>query len=360
VERTLFGHDQNGAAVWLYRLRNAHGVQVSITNYGAIVQSILVPDRQGQFADIVLGFDDLEGYLNHPSAYFGAILGRYASRIRGAAFQLGDRRFQLNANQATNSLHGGVRGFDKRTWTVLEEQQNSLSLAYVSADGEEGYPGQLQVRVTYALNDQNELRIDIEAETDADTVLNLTDHSDFNLAGQGSGDVLGHRLTIAADHFLPVVAGLAPTGELRCVEGTNFDFRKARNIGKGLDAHDEQISLAHGYDHTFALADWDSSLRQAAIIHNPNSGRVLELQTTQPGVHFYSGNFLDGSIVGKSGCKYELHGTFYLGAQHFPDSPNQPAFPSTVLRPGEVFRATNLYRFSVDSHAANSVIQEAQ
>jgi aldose 1-epimerase len=360
MERTLFGHDQDGAAVWLYRLRNAHGVEVAITNYGAIVQSILVPDRQGQLADIVLGFDDLEGYLNHPSAYFGAILGRYASRIRGAAFQLGARRFRLNANQETNSLHGGVRGFDKRTWTVTKEQQNLLSLAYVSADGEEGYPGQLEARVTYALNDQNELRIDIEAETDAETVINLTDHSDFNLAGQGCGDVLEHRLTLSADRFLPVVAGLAPTGELRCVEGTPFDFRKAQNIGDGLHAHDEQISLACGYDHTFALADWDGSLRQAAIVRDPHSGRVLELHTTQPGVHFYSGNFLDGSIAGKSGRKYALHGTFYLGAQRFPDSPNQPIFPSTVLRPGEVFRATNLYRFSVDSETANSLNQEAQ
>jgi aldose 1-epimerase len=359
VEKVPFGHDPSGTPVWLFRLRNGHGTAVAITNYGAIVQSIVVADRNGCLADIVLGFADLEGYLRHPSTYFGAILGRYASRIRGAAFELGGRRITLAANNGHNSLHGGLRGFDKRTWNVDKAQENSLTLSYSSADGEEGYPGNLHVRVNYSLNEENEFRVAIEAETDAETVINLTDHSDFNLAGEGHGDVLKQRLTLAADRFLPVEEGLAPTGELRSVTGMAFDFREARAIGDGMQTLDEQLRLAGGYDHTFVLSNWDGTLRLAARVHDPASGRIVELHTTQPGVHFYSGNFLDGSILRKSGAgksgtgnsggRYEHRGTFYLGAQHFPDSPNQPAFPSTVLRPGEVFRSTNLYRFSVDS-----------
>jgi aldose 1-epimerase len=349
MEKSLFGQDPTGVSIWLFRLRNAQGIEVAIANYGGIVQSILLPDRDGHFADVVLGFDDLDGYLNHSSTFFGAILGRYASRIGGAAFQLCDRRFQLAQNHGKHSLHGGNLGFDKRTWTVVEEQENQLRLVYVSADGEEGYPGELEVHATYSLNDQNEFRLDIEATTTAETVVNLTDHSDFNLAGDGSGDILGHRLTLAADHFLPVVEGLAPTGEICPVADTPFDFRETRAIADRLDERDEQIQLARGYDHTLALTGWDGSLRLAARVHDPHSGRAMELHTTQPGIHFYSGNFLDGSIAGKSRRRYGYRSTFYLGAQHFPDSPNQPAFPSTVLRPGEVFRATNLYRFSVDS-----------
>jgi aldose 1-epimerase len=349
LEKTLFGHDATGGSVWLYRLRNGRGVQVAITNYGAIVQSIQLPDRQGRMADVVLGFDDLAGYLEHASAYFGAIVGRYASRIRGAAFELGGQRFALAANHGRHSLHGGERGFDKRTWSVAAEGEQSLSLAYVSADGEEGYPGELTVRATYSLNERNELRLDMEAETTVVTVLNLTDHSDFNLGGAGSGDVLEHRLTVASDRYLPVGEGLAPTGELRSVEGTPFDFREGKAIGEGIGQGDEQIRLGGGYDHTLALTEWDGHLRAAARVLEPRSGRILEVHTTQPGLHFYSGNFLDGSIVGKSSLRYGHRGTFYLGAQHFPDSPNQPGFPSTVLRPGETFRATNLYRFGVDS-----------
>ena len=358
LEKTLFGSDAAGADVWLFRLRNANKIEVAITNYGAIVHSILTPDRDGRLADIVLGFDHLDGYLRHPSSYFGAIVGRYASRIGGAEFSLCGRTYQLAANHELHSLHGGCRGFDKRTWTVTATTDQSLSLEYISADGEEGYPGELQALATYSLNDRNELRLDIEARTNATTIVNLTDHSDFNLGGAGSGNVLDHRLTLAADHFLPVAEGLVPTGEVRPVEGTPFDFRRPRGIGAAIDQSDEQLRLGGGFDHTFVLTNWDGSLRSAAWVHHPHSGRILELLTTQPGMHFYSGNFLDGSIAGKLCRLYGHRGTFYLGAQHFPNSPNQPAFPSTVLRPGEVFRSTNVYRFSIDASSENSAAKE--
>ncbi len=349
VEKSLFGRDAADGEVWLFRMRNGAGMEVTISNYGGIVQSILTPDRQGRLADVVLGFDTLEGYVRNPTAYFGALLGRYASRIGHARFALGGRTCQLAANNGRHCLHGGSRGFDKRTWTVTGEADRSIWLEYVSADGEEGFPGELRARAIYTLTDANELRLDLEAETGAETVVNLTDHSDFHLAGDGSGDVLGHELTLMADSYLPVADGLVPTGEIRPVEGTPFDFRKPRRIGAALDHQEEQLVLARGFDHTFPGAGWDGSLRPVARVFEPRSGRVLELETTQPGVHFYSGNALDGSVMGKSGRRYEFRGTFYLGAQHFPDSPNQPAFPATILRPGETFRATNLYRFSVDA-----------
>jgi aldose 1-epimerase len=329
-------------------------MEVGITNYGGIVTSMSVTDRRGCFEDVVLGFDDLNGYLQHPQTYFGAILGRYANRVGGAAFDLGDRTYHLSPNSGKNSLHGGKLGFDKRTWSVdgCASGGESLRLTYVSPDGEEGYPGELTVCATYTLSEDNELRLDIEAETTAETVVNLTDHSDFNLAGNGSGDVVAHRLTILADRFLPVADGLIPTGELRPVEATPFDFRQSRQIGQSINEDAEQLRLAGGYDHTFVLNSWDGSFRLAAHVHEPSSGRVLDLYTTQPGVHFYSGNFLDGSIVGKAGRRYLHRGTFYLGSQHFPDSPNQPSFPSSVLRPGEIFRSTNMYRFSIDPISA--------
>ena len=351
MHNSLFGRDSTGERVWLIHLRNSQGMEVGITNYGGIVTSISVPDRMGRFDDVVLGFDDLNGYLKHPQTYFGAILGRYASRIGGAAFQLHGRTCQLFPNSGKNSLHGGEKGFDKRTWSVdgCASGKESLRLTYVSPDEEEGYPGELTACATYTLSEDNEFRFDIEAKTTAETVVNLTDHSDFNLAGNGCGDVLGHSLTIPADRFLPVANGLIPTGELRSVEATPFDFRQSRQIGQNIIAEAEQLRLAGGYDHTFVLNSWDGSLRLAAHVHEPGSGRVLDLYTTQPGVHFYSGNFLDGSIVGKAGRRYEHRGTFYLGAQHFPDSPNQPSFPSTLLRPSEIFRSTNLFRFSADA-----------
>jgi aldose 1-epimerase len=326
-------------------------MKVEITNYGGIVLSMYTPDRDGNFADIVLGFDDLNGYLKHPHLYFGALLGRYASRIGGASFPLRGRMHRLFSNSGPNGLHGGAMGFDKHVWNVdgCSDAKRSLRLTYLSADGEEGYPGDLTVAVNYALSDKNELRIDFEARSAEETVVNLTDHSDFNLSGNGVGDVLGHWLTLRANRFLPVSDGLIPTGELRLVKSTPFDFRESHPIGDCIDVDDDQLRCASGYDHTFVLDEWDGSLRLGAHVHDPRSGRVLDLYTTQPGIHFYSGNFLDGSIAGKSGRRYEHRGTFYLGAQHFPDSPNQPSFPSTVLRPGEVFRSTNLYRLSVES-----------
>jgi aldose 1-epimerase len=359
MRKSLFGYDSAGQAVWLLKLLNACGVEVDITNYGGTVTSILTPDRNGRFEDIVLGFDTLDGYLRHPQAYFGALLGRYASRIGGAGFELGDRRHRLAANSGTNSLHGGERGFDKRTWSVegVSDAAQSLRLSYVSADGEEGYPGELRVDATYSLNDENELRLDVEARTTAETVVNLTDHSDFNLMGHGVGDILQHRLTIRAGRFLPVDDGLVPTGELRFVAGTPFDFRTARSIGDSIHDVAEQLKRASGYDHTYVLDGWDGSLRQAAYVYEPVSGRALELYTTQPGVHFYSGNFLNGTMVGKSDRKYVHRGTFYLGSQHFPNSPNQANFPSAVLRPGEIFRSTNLYRFTVDSTVPTDMVR---
>lgn len=348
LARRPFGKTPDGAAVDLYTLTNSAGMRADITNYGGIVVSLFVPDRQGHLADVVLGYDSLDDYLAG-SPYFGAIIGRYGNRIGGGRFSLEGKQYTLARNNNENHLHGGLVGFDKVVWTargVLGDKGPGLVLEYLSKDGEEGYPGNLSVTVTYILTDQNELRIHYRATTDQPTPVNLTNHSYFNLAGQGSGDILDHELTINADRFTPVDEGLIPTGELRPVEGTPMDFRRPTAIGARVDQDDRQLGFGGGYDHNWVLNGEAGELSLAAKVYEPTSGRVMEVFTTEPGVQFYCGNFLDGSNVGKGGRQYKHRYGFCLETQHFPDSPNKPDFPSTILRPGEEYSTTTIYEFS--------------
>ena len=328
----------------LFELQNANGMEVAITEYGAIVQRLTAPDRDGRYADVVLGFDSVAEYAN-PHPYFGAIVGRFGNRIGGATFTLDGEEYTLNANDGANSLHGGLRGFDKVLWQGSADER-SVTLTYVSRDGEEGYPGTLTATVVYTLTDDDELRIDFHATTDRATPVNLTNHSYFNLAGQGSGSILDHELTINADGFTPVDAALIPTGEIRPVDGTPFDFRNPTAIGARIGADDEQLAFGRGYDHNWVLRRRGDGLQLAARVHEPGSGRVLEVFTTEPGVQFYSGNFLDGTVTGKGGVVYGHRSGFCLETQHFPDSPNQPGFPSTILGPGETYKSTTVFRFT--------------
>jgi aldose 1-epimerase len=348
LKKSAFGKNKDGQPVDLFTLTNARGMVVAITNYGGVVVSIQAPDRNGKFADVVLGFDTFEGYLNN-TPFFGALVGRYGNRIAKARFTLDGHEYRLAPNDNGNTLHGGLKGFDKRVWKasdVSTKEVPALELAYLSKDGEEGYPGNLSVKVTYSLTPNNELKIDYAASTDKETVLNLTNHSYFNLAGQGEGDILSHLMTINADRFTPVDATLIPTGELKSVAGTPLDFRKPTAIGARIDANDQQIKFGRGYDHNFVLNRKDGALILAARVTEPSSGRVLEVLTTQPGLQFYTGNFLDGSIHGKAGKVYPRRSAFCMETQHFPDSPNHPAFPTTVLKPGEHFQSTTVFRFS--------------
>jgi aldose 1-epimerase len=343
----------DGRAFDLHTLTNRNGMKVAITNYGGIVVSILVPDRHGKMADVVLGFDNPGVYPgNNDPLYFGALIGRYANRIAKARFTLDGVEYKLAQNDGDNSLHGGLKGFDKQVWKVreLSGKYPALELTYLSKDGEEGYPGDVSVKVVYTLTDSAELRIDYTATTDKDTVLCLTNHSYFNLAGQGNGDILKHVMMIDADRFTPVDATLIPTGELRKVEGTPFDFRKPTAIGMRIDQADEQLKPGGGYDHNFVLNRRGDGLTLAARVTEPESGRVLEVLTTEPGIQFYSGNFLagtiDGAIHGKGGKVYGHRSAFCLETQHFPDSPNKPGFPSTGLKPGQTYVQTTIYKFS--------------
>ena len=319
---------------FVYTLTNSLGFEVSVTSYGGAITSLKTPDRNGHFGDIVLGFETLAEYVGNPR-YFGALIGRHANRIARGRFSLNGVEYQLPCNNGANHLHGGFRGFDKREWTVREDD-NALHLTYFSKDGEEGYPGDLTAFVDYTLRD-NELRIDYRATTDRDTIVNLTNHSYFNL--RGAGTILDHELMLNADHFTPVCSDLIPTGEIKAVAGTAWDFRTGKAIGSDLDA-------AGGYDHNFVLNDWDGTLRLAARLHDATTGRVLEILTTEPGIQFYSGNFLDGSFTGKNGFVYEKYTGLCLEPQHFPDAPNHPNFPSTTLRAGEEYKHTSIYRFS--------------
>ena len=348
IEKQPFGKTQDGTPVDLYTLTNRNGMVVKITNYGGIVVSIQVPDRDGNFADVVLGYDNLDDYLER-NRYFGCITGRYANRIAKGKFSLDGKQYTLATNNGENHLHGGLVGFDKVVWQAQEKKSEDgvgLELAYTSADGEEGYPGNLSVIVTYTLTNQNELKIDYAATTDKPTVVNLTNHSYFNLANAGAGDILDHELMLNADRFTPVDANLIPTGELRSVKNTPLDFTTPTAIGARIEQDDEQLKLGGGYDHNYVLNKEGEALSLAARVHDPATGRVLEVYTTQPGVQFYSGNFLDG-VTGKQGHVYNKRHGFCLETQHFPDSPNQPEFPSTVLRPGEKFASTTVYKFSV-------------
>jgi aldose 1-epimerase len=348
IRRTTFGRMPDGQTIELYTLTNRQGMQVAITNYGGRVVKLIIPDRHGNMADVVLGFDDLQGYLGK-DPFFGALVGRYANRIGNAHFKLDGVEYKLEANDGKNSLHGGSQGFDKKVWIAkdMAGPEPALELTYLSKDGEEGYPGNLTATVVCTLTGNNELKIDYEAITDKDTVVNLTNHSYFNLAGQGPGDILKTEVTINADRFTPVDATLIPTGELRKVEGTPLDFRKPTAIGARINADDEQMRFGKGYDHDFVLNRKGPGLVLAARAVDPDSGRELEVYTTQPGVQFYTGNFLDGSLKGKGGVAYPKRSGFCLETQHYPDSPNKPNFPSTELKPGHIYHEVTVFKFSV-------------
>lgn len=342
-----FGKTTDGTPVRLYTLTNKKGMEAKIATYGGIVVSLKVPDRHGKLADVVLGYDTLDGYLkNNP--YFGAIIGRYGNRIGGAKFVLNAMEYKLAANDGKNSLHGGLKGFDKMVWRGRKLEEDQIELAYVSKDGEEGYPGNLAVTVTYTLTDNNELRIDYAAITDKDTVVNLTNHSYFNLAGQGEGDILGHVISINADRFTPVDSALIPTGELRPVAGTPLDFREPVATGARIDSDYEQMKLGRGYDHCYVLNRNGEGMILAAKVREPKTGRVMEVLTTEPAIQLYTGNFLDGSIKGKGGKVYGRRYAFCLETQHYPDSPNQPGFPSVVVNAGGHYRTTTIYKFSAE------------
>ncbi len=342
-----WGHGHSGEHVDLFTLRNAKGTEATVTTYGGRLVTLKTADRNGQFADVVLGFDNLDGYLAK-NPYFGALVGRYANRIAQGRFELGNKTVKLARNNGENALHGGILGFDKMVWKAREESEGSLELTYVSANGEEGYPGKLDAKVTYKLTDENELRLDYEATTDETTVLNLTNHSYFDLSGQAAGKILDHIVQINADRFTPVNEHLIPTGELKPVRGTPFDFTQPKKAGERIEEEDEQLKLAIGYDHNFVLNKTGEALSMAARVVEPSSGRVLEVLTTQPGMQFYTGNHLDGTVTGKGGVIYGFRFGFCLETQHFPDSPNQPLFPSTELKRGEQYRQTTVFKFSVE------------
>lgn len=348
ITKESFGKTIDGHDVDLYTLVNNRGVEAKITNYGGIVTSLKVPDRNGTLGDVVLGFDNLDAYLKgHP--YFGAIIGRYGNRIAKGRFTLTGVEYKLASNNGENHLHGGIKGFDKVVWNakpVKAARGAALELTYLSKDGEEGYPGNLSVKVVYTLTDANELRIDYSATTDKATVINLTHHSYFNLAGQGNGDILNHKLFINAPRFTPTDAGSIPTGELRSVRGTPFDFLRATAIGSRINQNYEQLTLGKGYDHNFVLNGKMGVMRRAARVEEAGTGRVMEVWTTEPGIQFYTGNYLDGTLTGKDGKVYQYRFGFCLETQHYPDSPNQPKFPTTVLRKGGRYQTTTIYRFS--------------
>lgn len=342
VTRQPFGHTSEGNAVEIYSLADGK-LEVGIITYGGIIVSLRAPDRNGKLDDVVLGRDSVEKY-EAQTAHFGGIVGRYANRIAHGRFQLDGQTYSTPRNDGDNTLHGGVRGFDKAVWKA-KEIKDGIDLAYVSKDGDQGFPGTLTTTVRYTLSG-GALRIEYSATTDKDTVLNLTNHSYFNLAGQGKGDVLRHVLKIDASRITPVDATLIPTRELKSVEGTPFDFRTPHAIGERIDADDAQLRLGHGYDHNFVLDHAPGQLAEAAEVYEPTTGRILRVLTTEPGMQLYTGNFLDGSITGKGGRVYKRRFAFCLETQHFPDSPNHPGFPSTELKPGQTFHSVTLLEFS--------------
>ena len=352
-ERVAFGKTDDGTAVEKFVLRNSHGIEATVITYGGILQSLIVPDKNGMTADVVLGFDDVQGYQKNGSVYFGATIGRFGNRLAGGAFELDGKRYQVPQNDKDNSLHGGPQGFDKRVWKAEpsnDKDSVGVTLTYLSADGEMGFPGNLKTDVTYSLNDKNELRIDYKATTDKPTVLNLTNHSYFNLAGAGNGDILKQVATLHAARYTPVTGKLIPTGELAPVAGTPMDFTKPTAIGTHIKADHPQLKFAEpkqgGFDFNWVLDAKGAVDKLAAEVHDPQSGRLLQLYTSEPGVQFYTSNFLDGTVKGKQGKVYPHWGAFTLETQHYPDSPNQPDFPSTRLDPGQTYTQTMVLKFS--------------
>lgn len=350
IEKISFGKLPDGREVDQYILKNANGMEVKIMNYGGVITHWTAPDKEGKYEDIVLGFDSLVGYLT-PPPYFGAIIGRYGNRIAKGKFTLDGKTYQLAKNNGENHLHGGVVGYDKVLWNAesIEGAESTLKLTYLSKDGEEGYPGNLNITVTYTLTNDNSLKMDYVATTDKATIINLTNHSYFNLSA-AKKDVLDQEVTLNADRYLPVDEGLIPTGELRLVTGNAFDFSKPTEIGKGInDVKDKQIKLGGGYDHAWILNKKEvNELSLAATVLEKTSGRKMEVMTTEPAIQFYTGNFLDGSLTGKGGVKYAKRFALCLESEHYPDSPNQSAFPSVILKPNEKYSTTTIYKFSVE------------
>jgi aldose 1-epimerase len=349
MKKERYGITEDGQPVDAYTLANVAGMRVRILTLGCIIARLEVPGRDGRFANVVLGMDSLSGYM-HRSPHFGAIAGRYANRIARGRFAIDGVEYRLDTNSGPNALHGGRHGFDKVVWQAISRGGEEVQLRYLSPDGEEGYPGNLAVEVTYTLGDGNELRIDYAATTDKPTIVNLTNHSYFNLAGEGSGDVLGHVVSIAGDFFTPTGATQIPTGEIRSVTGTAFDFTSPKRIGDCIRAPDEQLLIPHGFDHNWVLrAPNGDPLRPAARAFEPKSGRILEVLTDAPGLQFYTGNNLTGALVGPAGRAYRQSDGFCFETQQFPDAPNQPDFPSAVLRPGQHYRSATVFRFSTDA-----------
>ncbi|TDD86701.1 galactose mutarotase [Actinomadura darangshiensis] len=351
IAKEAFGALPDGTKIERYTLGSGHGMKARILTYGGTVQSLDVPDRRGRSGNIALGFGTLDGYLSDAftteNPYFGALIGRYGNRIGGARFALDGKTYKLPANDGDNSLHGGAKGFDKRVWKahpVKDKDGVSLSLTYVSPDGEEGYPGTLRTTVTYTVTRGNDLRIRYQATTDKPTVVNLTNHTYFNLAGEGSGDTYDHKIQINASRYTPVDSTLIPTGELASVHGTPLDFTRPHTIGERIRDGHQQMVYGRGYDHNFVLDG--TGMKLAARVTAPATGRVMEVRTDQPGLQFYSGNFLTGRLVGTGGTMYRQGDGFCLETQHFPDSPNKPQFPSTTLRPGQTYDSTSVYSFS--------------
>ena len=350
ISREPFGEIE-GKLIDRFTLANRHGLRVEIITYGGIIRAIWAPDRDGQLANVTLGFADLAGYLDHNEPHFGCIAGRYANRIASGVFTLDGETYHLPTNDGSNHLHGGVRGFDKRVWDAEEIRQDGAAgvrLARVSPDAEEGYPGRLSAAVSYVLDDDNRLRIDYRAESDRPTIVNLTNHTYWNLGGDGTGNIEDHVLQLAASRYTPVDTSLTPTGELAPVADTPFDFTTPTAIGARIRESHPQLLIGHGYDHNLVLdrASGDSALIEAATLRDPASGRTLTVWTTEPGVQFYSGGYLDGTLVGASGRTYRQGDGVALETQHFPDSPNQPAFPSTILRPGGIYTSTTVLSFA--------------
>ncbi|WP_114778592.1 aldose epimerase family protein [Botryobacter ruber] len=348
VKRLPFGKLKNGTEAYLYTLTNKHNTQATFTDYGGRLVSLQVPDKNGKMTDVVAGMSGVAAYASNTDAYFGATIGRYGNRIANGKFTLDGKEYTLSVNNGANTLHGGKKGFQKVMWEAQQPDARSVVFQYLAKDMEEGFPGNLHVKVTYTLTDENELRMDYEATTDKPTVVNLTNHAYFNLNGEGSGDILGHRLQINADTYTPVDATLIPTGKLAPVAGTPFDFRKPTPIGASIETENEQLTNGKGYDHNYVLnKEKSTGMTRAASVTGDKSGIVMDVYTLEPGLQFYSGNFMKGKNTFKGGSKDDYRTAFCLETQHFPDSPNQPSFPSTVLKPGETYRTSTVYKFAV-------------
>ena len=348
INKEIFGKTKENTTIHKFILTNKNGMEVSVINFGGIITSLKSRDSKGNYEDVVLGFDNLSQYEDE-SPYFGAIIGRYGNRISEGKFTLDGKTYNLAVNNDINHLHGGLKGFDKVVWDAAQEVTDSsasLILKYISQDMEEGYPGNLQVKVTYTLDDNDELRVEYEAETDKKTIINLTQHSYFNLSGDFSKNILDHEITINADSFLPVDSTLIPTGEVISVEGTPFDFRESKTVGEDISMSNKQLSYGNGYDHCWVLNNQEIGLRHVASAYHPVSGRLLEVYSDQPGIQFYSGNFLDGTLTSKQDGNYGFRSGLCLETQHYPNSPNEKDFPSVTLNSGEKYMTQTVFRFT--------------